>query len=182
MILSILAAVVLTGAEPSAAGLAGRFVQVQDALPGQQPTYAGWTRAQLETEGRRLEDERPGIGGPVAMMAIGAALGAVDLIALFFGGLVALLGGNLDAGYIISVSLTAVVAIGLMVVAGILLKGLSKERAENTRRIDEVKSAIERLMPAPFEPPPNVPPAMQLPVPMQVRGPAPLIAVTLARF
>ncbi|MBS1150028.1 MAG: hypothetical protein H6Q89_1726 [Myxococcaceae bacterium] len=181
MILSLLAAVVLTGTEPSAAALAPRFVLVQDALPGQQPTYAGWTRAQLQTELLRLEDARPSVAGPVTMLVIGAVIGVGDLVVFFFGGLIALLSSSgFPVTFSVGVSVAAVIAVGLLVVGGILLKGISQERSESTKQIDQVKSAIDQLTSPPVEPPPMAPPpAMPF---LQVRLSAPWIAVTLARF
>lgn len=184
MILSLVAAAVLTGSEPSAAALADRFVQVQQALPGEQPTatgYEGWTKAQLHTELRRLEDARPGLGGPISLMAIGAAIGIVDLVVVLFGGFIVLVSGTrFDTGVIVAMAVFGVIAAGLLIVGGILLKGISTERREYGAQIDLIKTALEAMAPAPVEPPPNVPPAM--PFPQQVMGPSPLIAVTLARF
>jgi hypothetical protein len=185
MFLSLLAATLLTGAEPSAAGLADRFVRVQQALPGEQPAYAGWTRRQLESELRRLDDVRPSIAGPVTMLAVGAAVAGIDFVLVAFGGLIALLGGGgFDPGFTIGVSITAVIAVGLLVMSIILLKGLNKERAANSEQADAVKKAIERLTPATPAPvdPRQIPPPPLAPFPMQVRLTAPLIVVTLARF
>ena len=181
MILSLVAAVVMTSTGPSAANLAPRFVQVQDALPAQQPTFDGWTREQLETELRRLDETRPSLAGPVTLMAVGGAVGVIDLVVFLFGGfIVTVTNTRFDTGIIIGMSLAAVIAAGLLIVGGILLRGISKDRSEVGRQMDLVKEAIERLTPTRVEPPPNVPPAM--PFPQQVMGPAPLIAVTLARF
>ena len=181
MILSLVAAAVMTGSEPSAAALAARFVQVQDALPGEQPTYDTWTRGQLETEIRRLEDLRPSLGGPITMLAIGAAIGVVDLVIFLFGGLIVLLSnGRFDTGLIIGMSLFGVIAAGLLIIGGILVRGVASERSGYNRQIDTVKAVLERLTPVPVEPPANVPPAM--PFPQQVQGTPPFIAVTLARF
>jgi hypothetical protein len=181
MILSLLAAVVLTGSEPSAAALAPRFTQVQDALPGEQPSFAGWTRAQLEAEVRRLEDLRPSMGGPITFMAIGAAVLVVDFVAFFFAGFIALLSNTgFPPGATIGISIAALIGAGLLVIGSILLRGIMKERSEYGRQIDLVKAALEAMSPTPIEPPPNVPPAM--PIPPQVMLSAPWIAVTLARF
>lgn len=183
MILSLLAAVVMTGTEPSAAGLADRFVQVQESLPGQQPTYQGWTRRQLEAEMRRLDDLRPSLGGPISMMAIGAAVAVVDFVVFLFGGLIALLsGGGFDTGVVVVMGIGAVVAAGLIILGAILLKGISKERGDYGRQMDLVKAAIEALTPSPMEPPPQPPPSMQTPFPMQVMATPLFITVTLARF
>lgn len=166
--------------EPSAAALAPRFVEVQAALPGEQPAYEGWTRAQLETETRRLEDERPGIGGAVTMIAIGGAITVIDLLAVMMGGLIALTGGGgFSTGFTVGVSVVLVCAVGLLIVGGILLRGALTERKEYSRQLEEVKAAIERLAPSPAAPPPRLPPAQPFP---QVRAAPPLIAVTLARF
>ena len=183
MILSLLAAVVLTGSEPSAAGLAPHFVQVQEALPGTQPSYEGWTRPQLESEIRRLEDLRPGLGGPITLMAIGAGVGVIDLVIFLFGGLIALLGGGgFSPGVTIGISIFAVIAAGLLIVGGILLKGISKERSDYGRQIEGVKAALEALSAPPaVEPPPHAPPPA-MPFPQQVMISPPWIAVTLARF
>ncbi len=188
MILSVFSLVAMThlGAlaahPPSATALAARFVQVQAALPGEQPTYAGWSRGELLAEVQRLEDARPGIGGPIAMITIGACIGVVDLIAFLFVGLASLLNGNTGfaPGFTIGVSVVGVLAVGLLIVGVILLRGISKERADLSRQIETVKAAIQQLIPAPNEPRPNVP---ERPAPfLQVRGSTPLIAVTLARF
>ncbi len=182
MILSVLAAAVLSSTEPSAADLAVRFVQVQQALPGEQPTFEGWTRAQLQAEARRLEDERPGLGGPIAMMAVGGAIGVIDLVVVFLGGVFALLTrGGFDPGFTIGVSIVGLVAAGLLIAGGILLRGLSYDRNRLGQQLDRVNQAIERLS-APVEPPRDIPPAMQPPSPQQVRFSTPMIGVTLARF
>jgi hypothetical protein len=184
MLLTLLAAGVLTALEPSSAALAPRFVQVQQALPGEQPTaYDGWTKAQLEAEVERLEDLRPSKVGPVIMVITGAVVGGFDLAVFLLGGfLVTIVGGSFDTGTIAGMSVFGVIAVGLLIVGGILLKRISAERSEYDRQIAEVTAAIERLVtPAPMEPPPNVPPAM--PHFPQVMAPsAPTITLTLARF
>jgi hypothetical protein len=108
-------------------------------------------------------------------------VGAIDLVALMLVSLVTLLSNTGFApGFTIGVSVFGVIAVGLLIVGGILLRGIARERADYGAQIDRVKAAIEGLTPTPVEPPVNVPPAM--PFPQQVMGPSPWIAVTLARF
>ena len=183
--LSLLAAAVLTSSEPSAAALAPRFVEVQAALPGEQPTYAGWTRQQLQQEIDRLEDERPGIGLQVTLIAVGAAVGVVDLLALMVGGLIALGGTRIDTTYTVALIGFAVGAIGLLVVGGIFLRAAIKDRAEYNKEIEKLKQAILDLAPAaPMGPPPPplAPPPPGTQFPPQVQFTPPWFAVTLARF
>lgn len=193
--LSLVAAMVVMASEPSAAGLAPRFVQVQAASPGEQPTaetYAGWSRGQLELEQQRLVDLRPSPGLPIALLASGAAIVLIDLVVVMFAGLIALTGSTgLPVPVTAGIATAAFVGAGMIIIGVILLVRILGERRELGAQIDGVKAAIERLStgappptnePEPVpEPRPSEPPA-STPYPLQVQWAPSIVTVTLARF
>lgn len=194
--LALVAAVVLVGSEPSAASLAPRFVQVQAALPGEQPTveapppepYVGWTRGQLELELLRLEDLRPSLGLPIALLASGAAIAVIDFVVFFFAGFLALVGGTgLPVPVTAGIVVAALIAVGMIVIGAILISRTVQDRKQLGVQIDLVRAAIDKLRapadpvppaPSPDDPPPPPPPAF----PQQVLWAPSLVTVTLARF
>lgn len=182
--LSVFAAAIVTLSEPSAAGLAGRFVQVQQALPGEQPAYEGWSKQQLKLELDRLDETRPGIGLPVTMIAVGAAIGGVDAIVVFFGGLIALFGGGgLPITFTVAAIVFAVGAVGLIVTGIVFLRAAQAERREQDTQVEAVREGLKRFEApkVPAGPAPIVPPPASFPGP-QVQLSSPWFAVTLARF
>ncbi len=183
--LSVLAVVVMTGFEPSASDLSAKFRLVDDAGP-MPAQYAGWSRRQLDAELERLDNLRPSLGGPIALMVSGVVLAAGDVVVLLFAGLFTLVGRNrIDTGLIIGMSIVGVIAAGLIIVGGILLGRITSERNVVGREMDLVKAAIDALVPLPTPAPgPNAPPPVPpatAPYPLQVMAPL-SIAVTLARF
>lgn len=192
--LALVASMVVTFAGPSAAGLAPRFVQVQAALSGAQPTavdpqdpYAAWTRPQLEQEWRRLDDLRPGMGLPITLLAVGAAVLVIDFVVFFFGGLIALTGGSgipvpLTAGIVVA----AIAGVGMILTGIYFIVRIGQERRDLGQQIDLIKAAIEKrnTEAAPPAPPPENTPPPPPDVPLQVRRgwAPPLVLVTVARF
>lgn len=183
--LSTFAALVLTATEPSAAGLAAHFVQVQAALPGEQPTYETWTRPQLEAETRRLEDLKPGLGLPIALFVSGGVVVVIDLAVFLLSGFIALLSGTglpvpLTAGIVVAL----IIGAGLIAMGAIFLARILSERRAIGAELELIKAALDKgsIEAVPPVPPPENTPPPAMPFPQQVRWAPTFFTVTLARF
>lgn len=112
---------------------------------------------ELRAEYQRLDESRPGIGGSIAMLAIGVACLAVGVpvffyfgvfqVAFYFSDFLWLFG--LPVGFILIAA-----GIVLTIVGAVGLGRKLKERSTITQQMDELKKQIEQLESAPPPPPP----------------------------
>ena len=156
-----------------------------ETLPAQPRTLQ-----ELHAERERLDATRPSVGGPVAMLAVGAGLcvvGAVvglvglDLLLTYFlTGLGSSYYGTLGtfltvAGFVcVGIAVVAIaVGIPLAVIGGIRLKKTVNERSavgEQMNAIDEQIRALEENTPPPAPPPPSSVERNAGPQPLLVMG------------
>lgn len=169
--------------EPPAIGTG--ILLAGDALPPPPPGLAQpKTLQQLRDERAALDATRPSVGGPVAMLAVGAGLclfgvafGIVGLellvLYLFTGSSLGYLGTVFTVmGFVFAGLAVVAIAVGipLAVVGGIRLKKTVNERSkigEEMNKLDEQMKQLEDLTP-PAAPPP--PPTVE-----RERGPQPMI-------
>ena len=141
--------------------------------------HAG-TREQLTQRKLQLEDARPGIVVPIAMMVVGTLTFAVDLLALAFGG-----DRPPDPGRDIAMLSVLAVGVGLILGGAIyLITQLVGRRANTSQRL-EVEEALENRGPTPAPGNPGPPAARPLAPgqpPARVNAAMPLLVLTLARF
>lgn len=137
---------------------------VADEEKSATPVFETMGRDELYAQLKRLEDSRPGLGGPIAALAIGVALvlpgagitvaGAVSLIAGLRGvtGMAALT----TAGIVLLSLGVVMVVVGaiLCTVGGIKLGSHIRERTLNGREADEVRRRIDALGPLQPQPVP----------------------------
>jgi hypothetical protein len=107
------------------------------------------SRAQLQREYARVEEARPGVGGPVAMMSIGGGLMLVSAYFFFitatssFGGLSSVFSNGNVAGYLFVAVMMAGAA---LLVPGIWMLGSRREeRAQLGDRLDQINARMEEL-------------------------------------
>lgn len=129
--------------------------------PGAPDPYAGWTRGQLQMEYDRLEGTKPGIGGAIAMLAVGGGLviiGTVTILSgfsIYYGYLI---------GYLIVGSIFLVPGIILAIIGAVMLPGRLSERRSISDRQDAIKARIDYAPPdgqPGYGPPPPPPPGAQ---------------------
>lgn len=154
----------------------------------QRPSLDTMTREQLVREQRRLEDERPGLGGPIAQMAVGYPLLFGGIGVAFFG--VGSLAFATSTGVLVGFAL--IVVGGAMVTVGFILALVGtiriftrvSARSANAEAIDEVQQKIDALDQAPLPgmapPPPSdvvPPPPPPLPPEASFVRPGPMLTV-----
>ncbi|MBS1149282.1 MAG: hypothetical protein H6Q89_980 [Myxococcaceae bacterium] len=137
-----------------------------DAQP--PPTFDQMSREQLRAELRRLDETRPSLGGPIAMLSVALALiiPGIPMTAIGVTGLVAsargaVVGWTLASGILTGVGFVIVTAgIILAIVGGVTLGVRLKARSESGRAADEVRRRLEALDPGqPLPVPPAEAPA-----------------------
>ena len=120
-----------------------------------RPSLDQMTREQLVGELHRINGQRPGLGGPIATLAVGVAV-IIPGLALSFGGLIALLATSAGrtmvgmastvAGVVLTVGLVMVgVGIVLAVVGGVSLGARLKARSQNGKEADDVRRRIQGI-------------------------------------
>jgi hypothetical protein len=138
-----------------------------------RPMFEQMTREQLVNELRRIDESRPGLGGPIALLAVGVALiipgGGVTIAGLI--GLIASLRTSAMVAFttasaiVLGVGVVMVgVGIILAIVGGVSLGVRIKDRALNGREADEVRRRIDALdngQPLPVPVPSALPPPPQ---------------------
>ena len=144
---------------------------VQDTPPAPDlPSYAGWSRPQLQQEYARLKDTRPGLGLPIALMSSG---GGAAVLLLYAAVLALGTGGGLTSITVPLIAVFAVMGIGgaaMIAIGGILLSRIIPERRPYSLQMDEIDRLLKegtetderRYVPdgSPVEgPPPPPPPA-----------------------
>lgn len=130
----------------------------------------------LRAEYARLSDSRPGLAGPIVMLAIGVPALVIGF-AIFYGVFVYGLLNGISytawlVGLIVSVPLMAV-GLVLAIVGGVRLGRTIRDRGQIGKQMEEIKAQIDALESAP--PPPPPPSSVQLEL-----GPKP--AFVLAHF
>jgi hypothetical protein len=111
----------------------------------------------LRAEYQRLEDSRPGLGGSIAMLAIGVACLAVGIPVFFYFGVFELIYNfnslmwvfGLPVGFILIAA-----GIVLTIVGGVGLGRKARERSTIGQQMEDIKRQIEALESAPPPPPP----------------------------
>ena len=107
------------------------------------PSYAGWTRAQLEQEYDRLKEARPSLGLPISLMASGGAVLAVSLNLLLLG-LLSSGGVNSSAvPFLVVFGIAGTGGAAMLVIGGILLSRVAPERRPYSQQMDEVQRLLK---------------------------------------
>ncbi|MBS1150029.1 MAG: hypothetical protein H6Q89_1727 [Myxococcaceae bacterium] len=132
------------------------------APPAELPSYAGWSKAQLEREYDRLKEERPSIGLPIALMSSGAAALAISLNLVMLGLLSA---GGVNNASIPFLAVFGIVGTGgaaMLIIGGIVLSRVLPERRPYSLQLDEVQRLLkeggEELAPEQRQYVPDAPP------------------------
>ncbi|MGQ0507053.1 MAG: hypothetical protein ACT4TC_17235 [Myxococcaceae bacterium] len=113
------------------------------------------TREQLRAEYSALDAARPGLGGKIAMLAVGGVLAIVGLYPFFFG-LVTLSASGVSGTSAATVNIVGAILLGvgvvlivtgviLAIVGGIRLVAAIRERSRYGARMDEVQRQIDTL-------------------------------------
>ncbi len=116
-------------APPSAANLAPRG------------NYEGWSVEQLRAESRRLNDSRPSIGAPIALLAVGAGLGVFIGAPFTYAGILVLAGGY-GVGVLIFGLAVLLPGIAMAVIGGVWLGARLTERHAIDEQIDDIERRI----------------------------------------
>jgi hypothetical protein len=106
----------------------------------------------LRADYQRLEESRPGLAGPIVMLAIGVPCLAVGAALLYTFALYSFSVAFLPV-FVISVALV-VVGIVLAIIGGVRLGRTIRDRGSIGRQMEDVKRQIEALESAPPPPPP----------------------------
>jgi hypothetical protein len=148
------------------------------------------TLQELRDERARIDATRPSLGGPIALLAVGAGLclvglgvgiGGLELLFFyFFTGLGASYYGTLGTvltvvGFVLLGVAVVAIAVGipLAVIGGVRLKRTINERTEigkSMNEIDDQIRALEENAPPPAPPPPSSVQRNQGPQPLAVLG------------
>ncbi len=144
-----------------------------------------FSRDQLINERRRLQEELPGLGGPIAVTCVGGG-------GLLLGGLYLWLGlsirtGLSSVGSFVTLGVLGLAVGGVAAVAGILwiLSRLSDREPiqAQLKEIDHRLDEVYERAPLPAPPPQDFPPPPPPPTPPPaVLGPTPVPMTLLARF
>ena len=144
-------------------------VYFQEGPPGAELPVEQMTREQLQLEYTRLDHEKPGLGGSIAITAVGGAL-LVASIPFLYIAVFGLLNG-VSSGYILAAYIFLVFGAALAITGGVLLAvGLVKlfqrigERRAYTQRMEDINARLESLDRTGSPPPPPLPPT-ELPPP-----------------
>lgn len=150
-----------------------RLVSDDDDAP--RPTLDSMTREQLSAELRRLEESRPGLGGPIALLSVGVVLVVPGAIFGFLGFALIAAEVGMKAGAGTAVGYLLLAGGGVFVLVGVILAvvGLIKlitrigARRAHGNEIDAVHQRLEAIdnppqpvvddpapAPAPLPPPP----------------------------
>jgi hypothetical protein len=194
---SLIALLEVAGGLPSAVDQAARIHLAQaDAPPPPPPGDAPVAPAvapladdprnlyQLTRDYQRLQDARPGLGFPIAFMAIGTGVLIVDALLLIYAavGLSALFTPPI---YIV----IGVIGAGFLVPGIIVLPFRLKARAETDAQLQDlaalirIKEAQQPYAPPPgYDYPPPPPPPMPPPPPPASMGPMPQPSIALLAF
>ncbi|MBK7861880.1 MAG: hypothetical protein IPJ65_25345 [Archangiaceae bacterium] len=139
----------------------------QAGEPGFDVPVESMNRVQLQAEYDRLDRERPGLGGPIALSAVG---GGLVLVSFLFAleGLAAF--GYYDAaamGYALLGLATVAVIVGAVLLTVGLVKLFTRlgPRKEYGQRMDDVRARIDTLDQGGAQQPPPPPPPDDLPPP-----------------
>lgn len=169
---------------PSVLDQVGRIHLAQAEAPADAPLqHDPRSLFELTRDYQRLQDDRPGLGFPIAFMAIGTAVVALDVAII-------LLSLASVSAFTLS-SLALVVAMGV-IGAAFLTTGIIvfpfrlKKRAEIDKQLEELALLIrqrEREAPPPVPPAYDLPPPPPPPPPPPVgREAGPLPGILLAEF
>ena len=147
----------------------------------------GMARESLLLERNRIEDSRPGIGVPIALIAVGGGLMFAGFITAYVG-LIALYTSSNVAGVILGIGGAIFAGGSVMLVIGIIrLVATIRERRIYSDRLDEINRRLEQLdqgpnmnpyIPAPPPPPLGMPP----PPPPAAQGNVPDASMLIASF
>lgn len=121
-----------------------RLVADDEPEPARRPSYAGWSRGQLRAEYQRLADLRPGIGMPIALMAVGGAGLAFSALVLLAG----LSGGRVTNAAVPVLVVFSVVGVGggaLLIIGGVVLFRALPARRSYGEQLDAVDRLLQAL-------------------------------------
>lgn len=149
---------------------AGRNIRLVDDAPASANLDA-MTREQLGVELQRLQDARPGLGAPIALLAVGVPLiiggGVTTVVGIAL--LITSIATRLPSMGLGLVAATIVLGVGvvmfgvgvvLAIVGGVTLGAKLRARTLNGREQDEVRRRLDTFeFPAPQPVPPEVPQA-----------------------
>lgn len=137
-------------------GASARHVTlVSDDERTPRPMFEQMSREQLVAELHRIDDARPGLGGPIAVLVVGAAL-IIPGVGLTGGGLIALIASRSASSMMVAFTTASAIVLGVgfvMVTVGIILAiagGVSlglriKARSVNGHEADEVRRRLDAL-------------------------------------
>jgi hypothetical protein len=125
--------------------------EAADAPLVSERPVASLSLRELKDEYRRLDENRPGLGGPISMLATGTGLllsGTLNFLIYSSGpgGIGALFtSGSYVAGFLFGSML--LVGAGLLIPGIFVMKSRAAERAVMSARMDEVQERIDELEP-----------------------------------
>ena len=112
---------------------------------------------ELRAEYQRLDESRPGIGGSIAMLAIGVACLAVGVPVFFYLGVYQVLFYFNDLLWVLGLPVGVILLVAglvLTIVGAVSLGRKLKERSTVGQQMEDLKKQIEALESAPPPPPP----------------------------
>ena len=152
------------------------FISEDERTP--RPMFEQMTREQLVAELRRLDTERPSLGMPIALLAVGVALAvpgfgvtAIGLIGLLSSTQTMVMGLTAVSAILTGVGIIMVtVGVILAIVGGVSLGVRIKGRSNNGKQADEVRRRLEAVdngqpIPVPAAALPALPPQANFVVP-----------------
>ena len=132
---------------------------------------------ELRAEYQRLDEGRPGIGGPIVMLAIGVPCIVVGIAVFYLLGVYELLYNFNQLWWVVGLPVGVILfAAGLVltIVGGVRLGRNIRERNTVTQQMEDIKRQIDALESAPPPPPP--------PSSVERHGPVPLPRNVMATF
>lgn len=192
---SLIALLEVAGGTPSAVDQAARIHLAQADAPPPPPGDAPVAPAvapladdprnlyQLTREYQQLQDARPGLGFPIAFMAIGTAVLVVDALLLIYAAV------GLSVFFVPPVYIViGIIGAGFLVPGIIVLPFRLRARAETDAKLQDLAALIrmkeaQQPPPAPgYDYPPPPPPPMPPPPPPATMGPVPEATIALLAF
>ncbi len=128
------------------------FASDDERVP--RPMFEQLSREQLIAELRRLDETRPGLGGPIALLSVGVAL-IIPGVGVTIGGIIGLIASKAGVSMGVATGISAVVmgvgvimvAVGIVltIVGAISLGARIRTRSINGKQMDEVRRRLDAL-------------------------------------